>query len=103
MLDRRNFLATAAGFPAVLGAADKAGNRRPIMGSGAHTYEAFHDWGETPARIAYGNAHGVVQDSHGTRDVAHTVHANSQSHELDYARWGLNKKRKSEDGRQRRR
>ncbi len=51
------------------------------MGSGEHTYEAIHDWGETPARIAYGNTHGVVQDSHGRVYIAHTVHASSQSHD----------------------
>lgn len=81
MLARRNFLAGAVGFPAILGGADKAGTRRPIMGSGEHTYEAIHDWGETPARIRYGNTHGVVQDSHGRVYVAHTVHATSQSHD----------------------
>ena len=52
----------------MIGGTDKSGNRRPLTGSGEHTYEVFHDWGEKPARIAYGNTHGVVQDSHADRE-----------------------------------
>jgi hypothetical protein len=49
------------------------------VGSGAHTYEVIHDWGELPARIRWGNTHGVVQDSEGHVYVHHTVHASSDS------------------------
>ena len=79
---RREFLATAAAAPLsplLLGTQDKAGSRAPVMGSGAHTYEATHDWGVLPANIKWGNTHGVVQDSNGHIYVHHTVHATSES------------------------
>jgi len=60
---RRRFLQTAAAAPAILYADDKAGTKPPVLGSGEHTYEAIHDWGELPASIKYGNTHGVVEDS----------------------------------------
>ena len=76
---RRRFLQAAAIAPAILRADDKAGAKRPIVGSGDHTYEVFHDWGELPASIKYGNTHGVVEDSQGRIYVHHTVNATSES------------------------
>ena len=80
---RREFLAAAAAAPVlspiILGAQDKAGTRRPVLGAGAYTYEAIHDWGELPARIKWGNTHGVVEDAEGNIYVHHTVHASSDS------------------------
>jgi len=77
---RRRFLQTAGALaPAVLGATDKAGTKAPVLGSGKHTYEAIHDWGEPPSGIKYGNTHGVVQDSQGHIYIHHTVHAASES------------------------
>ena len=80
---RREFLATAAALPALsptlLGTQDKAGTKAPVLGSGADTYEAIHDWGELPPRIKWGNTHGVVEDSQGNIYVHHTVHATSDS------------------------
>lgn len=67
--------------PAIAGAAsaaNKSGSRRPILGSGEHTYEAIHDWGELPAGLGWGNTHGVVEDSQGRIYVAHTVHSSSK-------------------------
>jgi len=85
---RREFLATVAatsaavtGGPMILHATDKAGSKRPVMGSGNYTYEAYHDWGQLPASIQYGNTHGVCQDSHGHVYIHHTVHAGSESHD----------------------
>ena len=49
------------------------------MGSGAHTYEATHDWGVLPPQIKWGNTHGVVEDAQGHIYVHHTVHATSDS------------------------
>lgn len=74
---RRQFLAACAA-PAVL-ASGKSGLRLPVTGSGEHQYEVHHDWGELPARIAYGNTHGVCVDSQGFVYVHHTVNAASQS------------------------
>ncbi len=71
--------AAALGAPAILGADDKSGTRLPILGSGAHTYEAHHDWGQLPADIKYGNTHGVVEDSQGRIYIHHTVNAASES------------------------
>ena len=74
-LSRRSLLLA----PAILGAQDKAGTRRPVIGSGAHVYEVFHDWGQLPSNIRYGNTHGVCQDAQGRIDIHHTVHQTSQS------------------------
>jgi len=84
-LPRRAFLKTAglattaaflSGAPFIR-AADKSGSKNPILGSGDHTYEAIHDWGDLPADIAYGNTHGVAEDSSGRIYIKHTVHKTS--------------------------
>jgi hypothetical protein len=80
---RREFLAAAAAAPIIgptlLGAQNKSGTKAPVLGAGAHTYEAMHDWGQLPAHIKWGNTHGVVEDQHGNIYVHHTVHATSDS------------------------
>ena len=76
---RREFLGAVAASPILLGMQDKAGSKAPIMGTGAYTYEATHDWGVLPPQIKYGNTHGVVEDSQGHIYVHHTVHATSDS------------------------
>lgn len=80
---RREFLAAAAAAPLlspiILRAQDKAGMKTPVVGSGAYTYEAVHDWGALPSHIKWGNTHGVVEDSQGNIHVHHTVHATSDS------------------------
>ncbi len=77
---RRRFLfAVGGGAPLILGATDKAGTRKPILGEGEHAYEVTHDWGELPADIKYGNTHGVCEDSQGRIYVHHTVNAASES------------------------
>lgn len=79
---RREFLAAAVAAPIVspilLGMQDKAGSRLPVMGEGAHRYEATHDWGQLPPHLKWGNTHAVVQDSKGLVYVHHTVHATSE-------------------------
>jgi len=76
---RRKFIKAGIIAPAILGAQDKAGTKRPVIGSGEHTYEVYHDWGELPPAIKYGNTHGVCIDSQGNIYIHHTVHATSQS------------------------
>jgi hypothetical protein len=76
---RREFLASAAAAPLLLGLTNKSGTQAPVVGSGAHTYEAIHDWGELPPQIKWGNTHAVVEDSAGLLYVHHTVHATSDS------------------------
>ena len=82
-ITRREFLGTAAiapiASPLLLGMQDKAGTKAPVVGSGAYTYEALHDWGTLPASLRWGNTHGVVEDSEGNIYVHHTVHATSGS------------------------
>lgn len=79
MHTRRKFLKATGAAPLLLGLQDKAGSRAPVLGRGEFTYEAIHDWGELPARIRWGNTHGVVEDSQGNIYVHHTVHATSES------------------------
>jgi hypothetical protein len=78
---RRAFLSkvgTGLTAPLILGATNKSGTQKPIIGSGDHTYEVTHDWGELPADIQYGNTHGVCEDSRGHIYIHHTVFATSE-------------------------
>ena len=77
---RRSFI-TGLSAPLLLGAQDKAGTRRPVIGSGEHTYEVIHDWGALPAGLKYGNTHGVCEDSQGRIYIHHTVHKTSERHD----------------------
>ena len=78
-VSRRRFLQAAgcagaglAAGPILLHATRKSGGGRPVAGTGEHTYEVYHDWGELPASIRYGNTHGVCQDAQGQIYVHHT-------------------------------
>jgi hypothetical protein len=77
---RRTFLATTSASllaaPAIA-AARKSGLDNLILGSGDHKYECIHDWLKPPADIAWGDTHGLAQDSAGRIYVAHTVHPQS--------------------------
>ena len=83
-VSRRRFLQAvgvagiaAAGGPVILHATNKSGIKRPVVGDGAHTFEVYHDWGELPASIQYGNTHGVCEDAQGHIYIHHTVNATS--------------------------
>src|ERR1700737_3054289 len=78
--NRRTFL-TGLAAPLILGADNKSGSAKPILGEGAHKYEVTHDWGELPANIKYGNTHGVCEDSQGRIYVHHTVNAASEKND----------------------
>jgi hypothetical protein len=61
--------------PCFIHASDKSGKQLPILGSGEHTYECHHDWGNAslPAGHDYGNAsHGVTIDREGLIYITHT-------------------------------
>lgn len=58
---------------------DKTDRRRPVLGGGEHTYEAYHDWLSPPAGLKWGDTHGVCQDSKGRIFIGHTVHPSSES------------------------
>jgi DNA-binding beta-propeller fold protein YncE len=80
MSTRRGFLwGVGAGAPLLLGMTNKSGSAKPVLGSGEYTYEAFHDWGDLPPQIKYGNTHGVCEDSQGHIYIHHTVNAASES------------------------
>ena len=72
---------TGLAAPLILGAQNKSGSAKPVLGEGAHTYEVTHDWGELPASIQYGNTHGVVEDSQGNIYVHHTVNKASETYD----------------------
>jgi hypothetical protein len=74
-MDRRHFLksaaVTAAAGPTILGADDKAGTKLPRVGTGEHTYECHHNWGELPAGFAWQTSHNVAVDSAGLVYITH--------------------------------
>jgi hypothetical protein len=72
-------MATPVLGPILLNMQDKAGTKAPVIGEGAHKYEAIHDWGTLPPHIKWGNTHGVVEDAQGNIHIHHTVHATSDS------------------------
>src|SRR5438270_681404 len=81
---RRRFMQAAGAAicaPIVLGASNKSGSQKLILGDGDHKYEVTHDWGELPANIRYGNTHGVCEDSQGNIYVHHTVNSSSESND----------------------
>jgi hypothetical protein len=87
-VSRRRFLqavgaagVAAAGGPVILHAENKSGSKRPVVGTGAHTFEVYHDWGELPGAIQYGNTHGVCEDAQGQIYIHHTVNATSERHD----------------------
>ena len=65
----------AAVAPTILHAADKSGSKLPVLGSGRHTYEAVHNWGEVPEHIHWGETHGVAIDEAGLVYIKHRSHA----------------------------
>jgi len=75
---RRNFIkATGAAAvatamaPTILRAENKSGSANPILGSGEHTYETIHNWGQVPDHIKWGETHGVAIDETGLIYIKH--------------------------------
>ncbi len=81
MQTSRRALFGAFSAPFLLGATNKSGSKRPVVGADEHTYEVIHDWGDLPAGLRYGNTHGIVEDSQGRIYVHHTVHVTSENHD----------------------
>lgn len=50
-----------------------------VTGAGEHRYRVQHDWLVPPEGHAWGDTHGLAQDSTGRIYVAHTVHPSSAS------------------------
>jgi hypothetical protein len=79
---RRDFLKAAGAAavvttvgPTILKAENKSGSRNPILGSGEHTYEAFHNWDHLPDHVQWGETHGVAIDEAGLVYIKHRNHA----------------------------
>ena len=81
---RRQFIQTAGAAaivasagPIILGAQDKAGAKKAIVGTAEHTYECQHNWGELPANVVWGETHGVAVDEAGLIYIKHRNNAPS--------------------------
>jgi hypothetical protein len=81
---RRDFLKTtatagAAAFagPLILGAADKAESKTPVVGEGEYRYECHHNWGELPSHLHWETTHGVTIDEEGLVYVKQQGHGGS--------------------------
>jgi len=77
-MQRREFLKASAGLaavassgPIILGAEDKAGSKKPTVGTESHLYECQHNWGELPADYAWQTTHNVALDSEGLVYITH--------------------------------
>ncbi|UUO06258.1 peptidase [Blastopirellula sp. J2-11] len=74
---RRQFLqstavaATVAATPLFLRAENKSGSAPVRVGSGEHTYECHHYWGELPSSVQWGATHGVALDKSGLIYITH--------------------------------
>ncbi len=78
MATRRTFLQTTTASlftggvaPAILGAADKADAKRPVIGEGDFQFECHHNWGSVPKHITWRNTHGVAIDREGFVYITH--------------------------------
>jgi hypothetical protein len=73
-MNRREFLATAAVAstgPILLGMTRKADEPNPVIGTGEHKYQCFHNWGELPPGYAWQTTHNVALDSAGLVYITH--------------------------------
>ena len=81
-ISRRKFLAATGAsaawvaMPSVM--KGQSATQRPILGSGEHTYECYHDWLTPPSDIKWGDTQGLAVDQHGHIYVSHTVNGASQ-------------------------
>ncbi len=86
-VSRRRFLkqsaVTATTLAAVpyIRASDKTGKRPAIVGTGEHTYECHHGWGELPSHLKWGETHGVTIDSEGLVYIKHNTRPSGRVHQ----------------------
>ena len=66
----------AAAQPFAIHAQDKAGSKLPVVGTGEHTYECHHNWGEAPPNIKWYETHGCAVDKAGNVYITHRAAAN---------------------------
>lgn len=77
-MNRRTFLqssaaaaATASAGPTLLGVTRRTEDLNPVVGSGGHKYECFHNWGQLPADYSWQTTHNVALDSQGLVYITH--------------------------------
>jgi len=73
-MNRREFLAataTASTGPILLGMTRKADDPNPVIGSGEHKYQCFHNWGELPGEFEWQTTHNVALDTAGNVYITH--------------------------------
>jgi hypothetical protein len=83
--NRREFLKTAGATavaiatvtstgPIILGADDKSGSKRALVGTGEYRYECHHGWGQLPKNLRWETTHGVTIDEAGLIYIKHQGH-----------------------------
>jgi hypothetical protein len=73
-MNRREFLAASAAVstgPILLGMTRKADDPHPVIGSGEHRYQCFHNWGELPGEFEWQTTHNVSLDAAGHVYITH--------------------------------
>ena len=90
MIKRREFLASASAAiflgglgsrtPAILGADDKAGSEKPIVGEGEFQFECDHDWCRLPRHLQWQTTQGVAVSTDG---LVYVIHQGSEKSASD--------------------
>jgi hypothetical protein len=75
--------AASAAAPLILGADDKSGTTRPVIGTGEYRYECWHDWGQLPSHIKWETTHGVAIDEAGFIYIKHQGHSKKWADAMD--------------------
>lgn len=73
-MNRREFLAATAvatSGPVLLGMTRKSDEPNPVIGTGEHKYQCFHNWGELPGEFEWQTTHNVALDSAGLVYITH--------------------------------
>jgi len=73
-MKRRDFLRNAAAVAAAgpfVHTTAKANEKNPVIGSGEHRYQCFHNWGNKPDSIHWVETHGVAIDKAGFIYIKH--------------------------------
>lgn len=73
-MNRREFLAATAvatSGPVLVGMTRKSDDPNPVIGTGEHKYQCFHNWGELPGEFEWQTTHNVALDSEGLVYITH--------------------------------
>jgi len=86
-VSRRYFLKATSAAAAVastesfIRAAGNSGSKKAIVGTGEHTYECIHGWGELPRNLQWGETHGVTIDAAGFIYIKHNTGPSGKRHQ----------------------